>query len=327
MNKIHVQNGQSLFDIALQEFGDIAGVFELLTKNNIAWDADFEDELLIDGVVLNKDLVNYYLGKSLKINSGWALPWTNNKAVELDGVTDYLISEELTDDVKIDQDSNFTIGMWIKPQWPNTSSNVYRSLFAISNDIGGDANATAISVYYREGVNRLIVDLRSNVGGAVYNQREYQLFANNSITGLGTLLSDRWHVGGLGNSNSDGYVFLTVIYEGTSSGDKIRLYWNAQELAEHVYNSSGILNINKSGQRLVVGSNAQSGNYSACRIGEIDIWNKALTQSEINTNYNSGVPVAATTEGLVENYLFEIDTNSEFNKNNLTNNGAEIVDI
>jgi hypothetical protein len=78
-NKVIVQSGQTLFDIALQEYGSIAGVFQLADDNGID---NITDELAVGSVlivsdefIVNKNIVDFY--KNNRITSATAL--SNNQ--------------------------------------------------------------------------------------------------------------------------------------------------------------------------------------------------------------------------------------------------------
>jgi hypothetical protein len=69
-----VHYGQTLIDIAIQEYGSLAAVFQLAKDNGLEVDAD-----LVPGTVLmindtptysDPDLVNYFKRNGIKINQG-----------------------------------------------------------------------------------------------------------------------------------------------------------------------------------------------------------------------------------------------------------------
>ena len=68
-----VINGQSLFDIAVQEFGSVLSVFEIAFANNLS----VTDELkggqvltLPDSAFTNNDIANYFKGNKRNIATG-----------------------------------------------------------------------------------------------------------------------------------------------------------------------------------------------------------------------------------------------------------------
>jgi hypothetical protein len=69
MKKVKVLNNQTIWDIALQEYGDVTGVFQILTDNpSIDLDTDLTEGtiLYINGEPLNQDVVSYYKEKEIK---------------------------------------------------------------------------------------------------------------------------------------------------------------------------------------------------------------------------------------------------------------------
>ncbi len=69
MSNIIVLNGQSLFDIALQEYGSIEAVFQLADDNGITNITDSlipGTELIIDeNMIIDKNVVNYYKNNAI----------------------------------------------------------------------------------------------------------------------------------------------------------------------------------------------------------------------------------------------------------------------
>jgi hypothetical protein len=69
MNKVKVLAGQSLFDIALQVYGSIEGVFGL-TAGTVDELPDPGTELHPEGMVLNKYVVDEYQNSGIKPATG-----------------------------------------------------------------------------------------------------------------------------------------------------------------------------------------------------------------------------------------------------------------
>lgn len=73
MKVIKVNNRQSIYDIAVQEYGSPAGIEHIMELNpNIAfsWQSGFSDavELIIDeSLILDQAVVNYYKNKNINI--------------------------------------------------------------------------------------------------------------------------------------------------------------------------------------------------------------------------------------------------------------------
>mgnify|MGYP001264975549 FL=1 len=66
MATIKVQNGQSIFDIALQHCGDVAAAFDIAVLNDILLtDALAAGQSLAIPAVVNTDVVNYYKSRGI----------------------------------------------------------------------------------------------------------------------------------------------------------------------------------------------------------------------------------------------------------------------
>jgi len=97
MNNLTTYANQSVFDIALQAYGSVAGVFELL-KANAGLELDSHiapgTVLQVPGEPVNQEVVDYYIKNNIK-------PATGN----LDGLPEY--SEE--DDIMIERIYNYNL--------------------------------------------------------------------------------------------------------------------------------------------------------------------------------------------------------------------------
>lgn len=66
MKRINVKPGQSVFDIAIQEYGSAQGVAILMEDNDIsALELQVGQELHIRDEVIDKNVVNYFKSRSL----------------------------------------------------------------------------------------------------------------------------------------------------------------------------------------------------------------------------------------------------------------------
>jgi hypothetical protein len=70
MGKIIIKSGQSLFDIALQAYGTIEGVFSLLADNpgkltTLTDELTPGTELVVNGAVLNKYVADEYTNRGI----------------------------------------------------------------------------------------------------------------------------------------------------------------------------------------------------------------------------------------------------------------------
>lgn len=77
-----VLDGQSLFDIAIQEAGSIESVFDIAVANNISiTDMLQAGQILIKGKVLNVSVAEYYRMKNIKPATDIGL-YENNDGID-----------------------------------------------------------------------------------------------------------------------------------------------------------------------------------------------------------------------------------------------------
>jgi len=73
MQTIKVKSGQTLFDIALQCYGSVEGVYQLISDNNLTSLTDLlpvDTELVIDTTkIINQQLVDYYDQEKINVCS------------------------------------------------------------------------------------------------------------------------------------------------------------------------------------------------------------------------------------------------------------------
>jgi len=70
-NLIPVLPGQTIFDIAIQEFGSIEAAYPLATLNGLSLTDDIVPGILLQKTdVINKNILSYYLGKQIKPATG-----------------------------------------------------------------------------------------------------------------------------------------------------------------------------------------------------------------------------------------------------------------
>ena len=149
MNNLTTYNNQSVFDIALQAYGSIEGVFELL-KANAGLELDSHiapgTVLQVTGEPVNKDVVDYYKKNNIK-------PATGN----LDGLPDY--SEE--DDIMRERIYNYDLA-----NGDNTFDGI--RLYNLNND-----GILSVQINY-SGINSNDVQLiiESSLDGVNYTQIE-----------------------------------------------------------------------------------------------------------------------------------------------------------
>lgn len=80
MKTVVVSEGQNIIDLAVQHYGNVEAVFDLIDDNpdtvvNMDYVAKAGDTLQIDeDKIINKDVVKYFTDKNIRINNGQAEP-------------------------------------------------------------------------------------------------------------------------------------------------------------------------------------------------------------------------------------------------------------
>lgn len=80
MREAIVSEGQNILDLAVQYYGNIEAVFDLIDDNpdvivNLDYVAKAGDKILIDETkIINKDVVKYFTDKNIRINNGQEEP-------------------------------------------------------------------------------------------------------------------------------------------------------------------------------------------------------------------------------------------------------------
>ena len=73
MNNVKTYKDQSVFDIAIQEYGSIEGVFDLLKNNpGLEFDSDIESGTALNtsGTIIDQSVVDYYKKNNIKPATG-----------------------------------------------------------------------------------------------------------------------------------------------------------------------------------------------------------------------------------------------------------------
>jgi len=195
---------------------------------------------------------------------------------------------------------DFSISLWIRPQWAATDINLI--IFDLTPS-GTTSTANRFFLQYDYGLNRLIVRYRSN---SVNFDRQWALHSNNSATGTGTSSSNNWTAANRGNTNTDGFVHLLLSYDGSqsTSASAFKLYWNATELTNQVVANSGT-RVNMTLDELTFCGNDH--NTGGSRIADymyMHMWDKLLTSSNVSSMYNSGTPISASDASLSTDLIF-----------------------
>ena len=202
--------------------------------------------------------------------------FTNSTAIRMDGSSTYYMDTGYAFESQI-QDGRFSIGMWIKPDDGQPSSNEY--LFGSSDATGGSNATSSIAIIINQAgmfSGRLEVQIRveSSVMSIVR-------FVDNSTTFADGAASDYSHILVVFNRvvitvyvNGSALTALGDAYgDGDISGLTFGNYKNEQRLALSAYNDDGSV----------------GGGYSGF-IDEAAFWDTNLDSDDASEIYNSGTP-------------------------------------
>lgn len=217
-------------------------------------------------------------------------------------------TQEPTSDIRLTDSSTFTINFWVKVGWNSSLDGEGRNIglftFGANSTTPGRTDSAynnTFRLFYDERLNRLYVQFL-NYNNSNYYSQNFWVLHSLSSTGLG---STYWSDTNRGNVNSNGFSMLTLTYNGSTSRNNMRLYWNGVDIGNSYYSngqSNGTLSMNTTSARGInllgyaftnagtfdAVSGRNGGNNTGTYIDEFSIWDKVLTSSEITTLYNSG---------------------------------------
>jgi len=217
--------------------------------------------------------------------------WDLSNDIKWDAATDKPLQSTTED---------FSISLWIRPQWAATDLNLV--LFDLTPS-GTTSTANRFFLQYDYGLNRFIVRYRSN---AVNFDRQWALHNNNSATGTGSSSANKWTAANRGNTNTDGFVHLLLSYDASQStaASAFQLYWNATELTNQVVANSGT-RVNMTLDELTFCGN--DNNTGGSRIADfmyMHMWDQITLNPNLSNMYNSGTPISASDAGYTTNLIF-----------------------
>lgn len=166
MKEIKVQDGQNLFDIAIQNYGSLeAGLFKLLDDNGLTLDSNIEanDSLLIDESVTNSNK-KYFQKENITINN---IDFEDVPAIVEDlSVTVISIGNEL---FAGDGYINIDVAGGSKPyfiEWIGADNNLVSTK---QNLVAASAGTYTVTVTDSAGIMRSVSDLFIAIGdNAIY---------------------------------------------------------------------------------------------------------------------------------------------------------------
>ena len=169
-------------------------------------------------------------------------------------------------------------------------------------------------------------------GGGNFHQVFKSVNSNSSVTGV---TSGGWTSTNRGNTNQQGFVFLTFTYDASdrTAATGMKIYWNGAAMTTNAQTNSRSTAPSWGAGSIAVGDAiSASPNNAAVFKGGIDlvsVHSKVLTQSEITALYNNGAPIYCTDAGVTSNLLGEYRMENNANVSgtsptlpNLTNTGG-----
>lgn len=217
--------------------------------------------------------------------------WDLNTDLKWDSATDKPLESTSED---------FSISLWIRPQWATTDLNLI--VFDLTPS-GTTSTANRFFLQYDYGLNRFIARYRS---GSTNFDRQWALHDNNSACGTGTSSSNKWAGSNRGNVNSDNFVHLFLNYDasGSTADAAFDLYWNGTELTTSAASNNGS-RVNMTLDELTFCGNDH--NTGGSRIADymyMHMWDALSSSSNIAAMYNSGKPITAANAGYTSNLIF-----------------------
>lgn len=179
------------------------------------------------------------------------LPFTNNYSLKLDGVNDYI---DLGDVFNYEKTKDWTWSFWMKP----TSMAANHTLYCRKT-----AGSVGISIQVLSN-GRILIDLRNT---NATNQLSVQ--------------------GPTGNILNDTYYNIIVTYDGSSTPAGIKCYINGTSIVLSTVTNNLTGSIVSNGATATFGATVGS-TFLAGYLDEVSHWNRVLTQSEVDSIYNSG---------------------------------------
>ena len=239
--------------------------------------------------------------------------------------------------IHFDQDSAFTISIWVKAGW-NSSLNTNIFFWAMGDPAGSSWWDDTMALYYKENQNRLSFFMRSNNSGSNRDIDAAWLFHSNSgayaesyaAAGLGTTY---WSASNRGYNSND-WTMITLVKTTSTASSSLKLYWNANDCGTADVtadtNASTMNMATNTTRELCIGSTLVNNSYIRCGNGsqtqydEFAIWNEALTSAEITAIYNSGTPINLTSNSGDYTSSSNLQLYHQFENNGTANTGAAL---
>lgn len=195
---------------------------------------------------------------------------------------------------------DFSISLWIRPQWATTDLNLI--VFDLTPS-GTTSTANRFFLQYDYGLNRFIARYRSSSSNF---DRQWALHDNNAATGTGTSSGNKWASSNRGNVNGDNFVHLFLNYDASQStaAAAFKLYWNGTELTSTAASNNGSRSNMTLDELTFCGNDHNTGGSRIADYMYMHMWDAVTSTVDISTMYNSGEPISASSAGYTSNLIF-----------------------
>jgi hypothetical protein len=221
---------------------------------------------------------------------------------------------ELSNDIKWDAatdkplqstSEDFSMSLWIRPQWTATDLNLI--IFDLTPS-GTTSTANRFFLQYDYGLNRFIARYRSS---STNFDRQLALHSNNTVTGTGSGSTENWSVGNRGNTNTDGFVHLALTYDASQStaAAAFKIYWNGSEMTSTAASNNGSRSNMTLDELTFCGNDHNTGGSRVADYMYMHMWDTLLGSEDIINMYNSGDPISASNASITTDLIFG-DTSS-----------------
>jgi hypothetical protein len=205
-------------------------------------------------------------------DSGTPAVFTNNYSLDFDGINEYLdIANPSNFHFETGgSDLPFSICAWVKM----TDASFFRILTK-------GANTDFEWLFTTVNNDKLMFKLYGDAAGSI----------NIGRLSVSSLTSDE-----------DAWIFLTAVYTGSGVNTGISLYRNAVSMSTTNSSAGAYTAMRDSGDNVQMAQLAGLDNAEG-RMDEVSVWDKALSQSEIEEVYNSGAPTNLANHSALANLV------------------------
>lgn len=195
---------------------------------------------------------------------------------------------------------DFTISLWIRPQWAATDLNLI--IFDLTPSTT-TSTANRFFLQYDYGLNFFNAMHRSS---ATNFNANWTLHGNNPVTSTGSSSASKWTSTNRGDTNSDGFIHLVLTYDASQAtpATAFKLYWNDRELTSVTSASSGSRSSMGLDEITFCGNDHNAGGSRIADYMFMHMWDKALKPGDITLMYNSGDPISASAAGVTDDLIF-----------------------